>query len=303
MNRAPVEGAPVELGLNVAKAQKILWIAAAVMVVLDFAGSIGAALGAPYTITRFLDGDYKVNFPTGYKTTFLLATTVLFALLWRTGKRDGDLFTPGWALLAFVGLFAWTDETIYLHQSLSEFLEHTFNTSGVLKFAWIVVYIPAAGAVLVILLRHLKALVPALRWPLLAGGGLYGGGAVLLEPVKSHFADGAGELSLPFKSVAWLSDSCEMVGLTLLVVVLLTELARRAGAVAVLFADVPAPRPAAGPKLNVDVPPPAGGPFPGAPFPGPGQAGQFPPGQPGQPGQFPAGQPGQPGQFPPDGYR
>jgi hypothetical protein len=237
VNRAPAERGPVELGLNVATARRLLWAAMVAIVVLDFVGSIGAALGAPYTITRFLDGDYKVNFPTGYKTTFLLATTLLFALLWRAARRDGDRFAPGWLLLSLVAAFAWVDETVYLHQSISEVLHDSLHTTGPLKFAWTIVYFPAAVAVFVILLRYLKYLVPSVRRPLLLGGVLYGGGAVLFEPIKSHFSDTAGENSLPFKAIAWASDSSEMVGLTLLVVVLLTELARRAGAVAVLFSS------------------------------------------------------------------
>jgi hypothetical protein len=242
--RAAAAGGPrrgtIELGLDVAAACRWLWTAMAVIVGMDFAASIVAGLGGPYLATRFFDGDYKVNFPTGYKLALLLVITVLFALLARVARRDGDGFAPGWTLLALVGGFALLDETVWLHQSISEILHHGLHTSGVLKFAWTVVYLPAVIAVLVILLRYLKYLAPSLRWWLLAGGALYGGGAVLLEPVKSHFSDTNGEQSLPFKLSAAVSDSAEMIGLTVLAVVLLTELARRVDGVALVLGGAPA---------------------------------------------------------------
>lgn len=246
---------PIELGLDVVRARWWLWAAMVSIVALDVLASVAAALGAPYLVTRFFDGDYKVNFPTGYKLLFLFGVTLLFALLSGVARREGDRFAPGWLLLAAVSGFACLDETVWLHQSVSEVLHHGFNTTGPLRFAWTIVYVPAAVAVFVILLRYLRHLGQGLRWPLLVGGFLYGGGAVLLEPVKSHFSEAGGEQSLLFKLAAALSDSAEMIGLTLLVVVLLTEVARRVGAVAVILIEdpstsaavVPEPDPATAP--------------------------------------------------------
>lgn len=233
--RTGPERPALEFRLDLARARRVLWIAMTVIVVLDVLASAATALGAPYLLTRFFDGDYKVNFPTGYKIFFLAGVTLLFAALWRVARRDGDRFAPGWLLLTLVSGFACMDETVWLHQSISEFLHHRFDTSGPLKFAWVLVYAPAAAAVFLVLLRYLSFLPSAVRTPMLLGGALYAGGAVLFEPIKSHFSDSAGENSLPFKLVAAASDSSEMIGLTILVVVLLGELARRAGAVAVLL--------------------------------------------------------------------
>lgn len=230
---------PLEVGVDVRGARRLLWAGMGVTVALDVVASVGAAVGAPYSITRFFDGDYKANFPTGYKIFFLFGVTVLFAMLVQIARRDGDRFVRGWLLLASVAGFACLDETVYLHQSLSEVIHHSFHTSGVLKFAWTIVYLPAVLAVFVILLRYLRYLRSALRWQLLVSGILYGGGALLFEPVKSHLSDSSGEGSLAFKLVAAVSDSCEMVGLTILAVLLLTEIARRVGAVAVVLAPDP----------------------------------------------------------------
>lgn len=207
--------------------RRIMFIALAAIVTLDLLASVGAAEGAPYTLTRFFDGDLKVNFPTGYKTTFLLMAFALLVILSAWARRVGDPFTRGWQLLAAVTGFAFVDETVYLHQSISRTLQEHLHTDGVLRFAWTILYLPAAFAVGIVLLRYITRLEARSRLPLLSGGALYAFAAVGLEPVKSHLSSSRGEDSLAFKLAAFVSDSLEMIGLTILVVVLLTLLAQR----------------------------------------------------------------------------
>jgi hypothetical protein len=228
----PVRSAPADrrvswsLRVEVRRVQRILVLVAATLVVLDFLASAAAALGAPYELTRFFDADAKVNFPTGFKTTMLLTVTLLLLAEWSFALYERSRFAPAWRLLAAVTGFAFLDETIYLHQSLATILHSHLHTTGPLVYAWTIVYAPVAAMVVIIVLRYIRYLDRALMWRLILGGGLYVVGTLAFEPVKSEIAESRGDSGLPFKLTAAISDSMEMIGLTVLAIILLTELAR-----------------------------------------------------------------------------
>src|SRR6185295_7010512 len=97
---AAAERDDVRIDIDVGRAQGVIWMITGVLIVLDFLVSFAAAKNLlPYTITRFFDGDSKVNFPTGAKTTFLLSAVVLMLCCWAAGRRSGDRAARGWLLL------------------------------------------------------------------------------------------------------------------------------------------------------------------------------------------------------------
>jgi hypothetical protein len=212
----------VVIGVDLARVRAVVWQVSIFMIVMDFAASAAAGLTlAPYTFTRFFDADAKVNFPTGDKTTLLMAAALLMLGCWTALRRRGDPAAKGWLLLALVTIFAFVDETTWLHQSLSAVLSDKYHFTGVLKYAWTVVYVPAAVLVGIILLRHLRAMGPVVRNRLLPAGAVYVVGAIGFEPVKSLIAGASGDGSLPFKMVAAASDSTEMAGLAMMVCAML----------------------------------------------------------------------------------
>lgn len=214
---------------------RLLWRVAVVLVALDVLASAGAAAGVPYSLTHFFDGDDKTNVPTAFKTTMLLALTLLLLSHWSLARWNGDPFERSWFLLALVAAFAFTDESTYLHQTLGHIVHDHLHTHGLLGFAWVIVYVPALAAVAFVTLARIRHLPAPLRRSLFVGAVLYGFGAVALEPVKSEFSEHRGELSLSFKLVAAVSDSLEMVGLTVLVAAMIVALARRTDGVLIQF--------------------------------------------------------------------
>jgi hypothetical protein len=226
VGRRPAPGAPVDLVVDIPRVRRVMWRATAVLVILNIAASIGASLDAvPYTLTRFFDGDNKVNFPTGAKTLYLLACTVLLLGSHVAARRRNDPSATGWLLLGLCTAFAFVDETTYLHQSLSEVMTGHFHFTGVLTYAWTIVYWPVAAMASVFLVRNLGDLHPRVRRLLLPGGVLYVTGAIVMEPLKSELADRYGEGSLPMELTAAVSDSMQLIGLTLLASALIAVLA------------------------------------------------------------------------------
>lgn len=239
-DRAAATRGPVTVVVNPDRVARVLLVVLAALVVLDFAASAAAAHGAPPTATHFFNGNDKVNFPTGFKTTMLLSLTLLLAVHALAARRAREPFLRAWWLLTFVAAFAFIDETVYLHQTLSTVLHSHLHTHGPLTFAWTIVYLPAVIAVVVIVISYMRYLSPALRLRLLIGGALYGVGSVAFEPVKSHFADHDGQNAMSFQLIAAVSDCLEMVGLTVLVIVLLNELCARTDAVTLALPERPA---------------------------------------------------------------
>jgi len=229
----------VAVAVRPERVRRVLWWVTGALVALDAVVSVASAEHLlPYLVTRFFDGDDKINFPTGEKTTLLLAATVLMLGCWVIGRRTGRSTAGGWLLLAAVTGYAFVDESTYLHQSLSTALTDEFHFHGVLKYAWTLVYVPAAAMVGAFLLRNLVQLRPQVRTGLLTGGGVYVIGAMMFEPIKSNISDAQGDGSLAFKLVALVSDSLELVGLTLLVTAMITAMIAEAGGFAFTF---PAP--------------------------------------------------------------
>jgi hypothetical protein len=215
---APDHDQVVVVTLDVPRIQTTIWLITGTLIALDFVASAAVAQRLlPYTITRFFDGDDKVNFPTGAKTTLLLAAVLLLLGCWRASSRRPDPTTRGWLLLAAVTAFAFIDETTFLHQSISGVLSDKYHFTGILKFAWTLLYAPAGVLVGIFILRNLRHLRPQIRNRVLPGGIIYVLGAIFLEPVKSHLATTSGDGSLAFKLTAAVSDSMELAGLAMLV--------------------------------------------------------------------------------------
>jgi hypothetical protein len=84
------------------------------------------------------------------------------------------------------------------------------------------VYGPVAALASMFLFRYMRTMHPRVRGLLLPGGIAYVTGAILLEPVKSQLMERYGENSFPLKAAAAVSDSMQLIGLTVLVCSLLT---------------------------------------------------------------------------------
>ncbi|MDQ1287525.1 MAG: hypothetical protein QG622_1090 [Actinomycetota bacterium] len=223
VSRAAQVIAPV----RIATVRRAIWMVIGTLITLDFITAFLSAFAlAPYFFLRFFDADQKINFPTGTKTSFLLFNALLMVACWWGSKEKGDPVAKGWILLAAGTGFAFLDETTYLHQSLSTTMADTFGLTGVLKYSWTILYAPAAAVIGVFLLRNLKSMDPDVRRRLLIGGGLFVGGALLLEPIKSKLSESVGDDGLAFRLTAATSDSLELSGLALLTGAMLLALSK-----------------------------------------------------------------------------
>jgi hypothetical protein len=118
-------------------------------------------------------------------------------------------------VLAWVTCFVFADETTSLHQSLAEVLRDRYQFHGPARYTWALLYLPVVVVVLVVLMRDLRRVAPAVRNRLIPGGALYATGAVLLEPVVAKLGQEHGDDSLSFKIMLAVADSAQLIGLVL----------------------------------------------------------------------------------------
>lgn len=180
-------------------------------------------------LARFIDSDQKVNLPTAYKMLALVAACLLVWTIARRERAANDRFATQWLVLTCAIAFLALDESVYLHQSLGNYLRDHAGASGVLHYAWVAVYVPAGLAVMVYVAPLFRNLARATRRSLLGATLLFGGGAAVSALVKGEVVSDSGHESLSFYLVAATSDVVEMVGLAILVVVLVREVAARVG--------------------------------------------------------------------------
>ena len=215
----------IAIRLPVRRVARVLWWTVVVLGLLSLAAQFMTQAQVLGHVQRFFNSDQKLNFPSVFKEVTLLASTVLFALI-ATAHRRGRLADwKHWWLLAGAFAFLTLDEMTYAHQSLTDFLEPRLETRGIFEFAWILLYVPATIALVAILIPFVRRLQADLRRRLLLASALFVLGAGGFEIIKGSLFDKQ-QFSLWFGIAATTSDTLQMAGLSLLIVVLLTELAR-----------------------------------------------------------------------------
>lgn len=184
-----------------------------------------ARLGPDFSFSpalSLLSLSHEGNLPSWYASALPLLCAAL--LLWISATELSD--RRHWQGLALGFLAISIDETVGLHELLSD----PFDTTGVLHFGWV---IPASLLVLALALaffnfvRRLHHLSPRTARRCVLAGGLYVGGALLLELPLGWWTAQHGDDNLGYYLIDWCEETLELAGLTLFAGALLTHLAGR----------------------------------------------------------------------------
>jgi len=210
------------LRLPVEWALRIMWWAIGVAIVATVAAQFWRHASGQNTVVNLLDSDQKLNFPTTLKIALMVSSTALFAVV-GLGTADRRARVRWIGMGVIFGLLT-LDELTYMHQRLSDSMHHWAGTGGVLRFAWVLVYLPIVVVIAVVYLPFWRGLASRLRAGLLVAALLFAGGSGGIEFFKGALYDDE-HWSLKFGLVAALSDSLELTGLGILVALLLREAA------------------------------------------------------------------------------
>jgi hypothetical protein len=174
-----------------------------------------------------LDGEQNV--PTWYQAVALLACAVLLGLIGAAQRRTGR--ARHWWALAAVFVFMSVDEVATMHERLQGVLHGRVPVGGYLHYVWIVPYGLGAVLLAVLSIRFLRGLPRATRRGFLASGGLFVGGAVVMEMLSGKYASARGEQNGTFILMTHIEETIEMAAIALLLVTLLRHMRDHVGQV------------------------------------------------------------------------
>ena len=180
-------------------------------------------------IVKFFYVDKEQNLPTWFSSGILFLAALL---LWRTGAAaaaSGGRHRWHWRVLAGVFTVLSLDEFSQFHElgAQADVLDGKAS-----YLSWLVLAAPVVVVLGLAYLRLLLSLPPRIRWLLLASAALYLGGAAGIEVLgaftgRENIGFTPGWASMGYVLAASAEELCEMLGVTLFIYTLATNLERK----------------------------------------------------------------------------
>lgn len=170
------------------------------------------------------------NIPTLYSSIALLTSSLLLLVIALSHKRGGDSYFY-WLGMAFIFLFLAVDETASLHERLIRPIRESFNTSGLLYFAWV---IPYGAAVLIFVMTYSRFLMRLPRSTcvlFLVSGTTFIAGAIGFELLGGRHYELQGNDNATYVLFQTAEESLEMLGIVIFIYSLLDYIVTRFGSV------------------------------------------------------------------------
>jgi len=168
------------------------------------------------------------NFPTWFSAALHVLCAGLLALAAVAAAQGGKRYVRHWAFLSGAFAYISLDETVTIHEKLNRLVdlgEYEALGGGLFHYGWIV---PAAGVVLVLGLSYagfLLHLPPRTRRDVLLAGGVFVGGAVLMEMPLGVWSAAHGVDNLGYVLIDAVEETLEMLGMSLFIAALVRYLA------------------------------------------------------------------------------
>ncbi len=163
---------------------------------------------------------YEQNIPTFYAAVLLLGCCVLLGTIAAAKAIDADRFYKHWWGLAAGFAYISLDEVVQIH----EFAGVWLDLDGVLYFSWVL----PAGVLLLLLgvayFRFVLSLPQVTRGRFVIAGGIYVGGAVLMELPLGMWTEQHGQQNFGYAAIDAIEESLELIGIRFFLLALLDYL-------------------------------------------------------------------------------
>lgn len=179
--------------------------------------------------------------PTWYSTLLLFICAVLLAFIATVKQKNQESYRHHWTGLGFIFLYLSMDEGAVIHEIFSDTLGITFNTTGYLAFAWLILFVPLVIVFTLFYLRFLFHLLPPIRNLFAIAGLVYVGGAVIVEAISANRWYLEGGVSFPYLAIATVEELFEMLGAVVFIFALLSYMAMFEYTAVVRFSAVTQP--------------------------------------------------------------
>jgi len=182
---------------------------------------------APARVIDVLSVNIEESIPTWYSSLALFLAASLLGWIALIKLIHREPFRVYWLGLALIFVYLSADEGAALHETASAPLQSAFNTSGFFEFGWLLLGIPLVIVFGLAYFRFWLRLPEPTRRLFALAGVLYVGGAVVIESISANLYSTDGGASFRYLAVATVEESCEMLGVIVLIYALLDYLTRR----------------------------------------------------------------------------
>ncbi|BAZ44926.1 hypothetical protein NIES4102_19430 [Chondrocystis sp. NIES-4102] len=171
--------------------------------------------------------DRELNFPTWYSTLMLAFCAFLLRIIAIGKKQERDRYAADWKLLSFIFFLLAIDEILSIHEILIiPEVSKALNLPWFLHSMWV---IPGTIFVFWFAKRYWKFsrhLPQISQRHFITAGGIYIGGALIMEMVGSYLAEAQGQQHLPYALAATVEEILEMIGTVIFIYGLLYYLSK-----------------------------------------------------------------------------
>jgi hypothetical protein len=165
-----------------------------------------------YGLFPLFDLDLERNIPSFFSGCLLMLNALLFAVVAKAAPRSKTT----WLALSGLFLFLAYDELFSIHEHFSR-LRAALHTSGLLYYAWVIVYVPAVALLAWLFLPVWRRFDGPVRSWLARAAGAYLAGAVGVEMVTGAYHEAGGHQGdLTYGLLVAVEESLEMAGLIML---------------------------------------------------------------------------------------
>ena len=175
-----------------------------------------------------LDGE-KNSLSLWFQSSMMLFSAFLLLVIALIRRSFEDKDYRFWGFLSLVFFYLSLDETISIHEQLTNPLRHGFDLGGIFFMSWVV----PVGIIVILfflfMLKFLKRMPAKTRWLMITAGAIYVGGAMGMEMIDGAYYEKAiepfgGVIDWNYVLMTTAEESLESIGLAVFVFTLLTHL-------------------------------------------------------------------------------
>lgn len=226
-----------KLPISPKKAAIILGVITVCLAILSVAGQYYTIHGGDHPFylkaAEKLNLDGKHNFPTWLKSSLMLLSSFLLAIIAFARYQVQDVGYRFWKFFSFVFLYMSVDEQLCIHQQLVVPLRQTFHLHGIFFLAWVIPFGLVTCLIFAWSLKYLWSLPARARWLMIIAGCIFVGGAVGMEMIdgayyEKHIEPFGNLVDMTYVLMTTVEESLEIIGLTVFIYTLLSYLGSEA---------------------------------------------------------------------------
>ncbi len=187
-----------------------------------YLGSSSTALLGP--ILDLFSVNLEQSIPTWYNALILTIAGTLLAVIAVAKQAQRDRFRIYWIGLAVIFFYLSMDESAVIHEILSDPLQTLFHSTGYLAFGWQIAAAPLVVLFALVYLRFLLHLPAGTRNLFILAGGLYVGGALIVDAISANEWVHDNGITLFYLAIGTLEELFEMQGVVVFIYALLRYL-------------------------------------------------------------------------------